>query len=57
MSDVVIALMLAAGAAAWTYNKVGLRTGGLQSREIGAAAVVGALAFLLMMTILRFVPG
>ena len=56
MSDVVIASMLAVGVAGWVYNKVGMRTGGLKSRELGAAAVAGILAFLTMITVLRYLP-
>lgn len=56
MSNVVIALMLGIGVAGWVYNKVGLRTGGLKSREIGAAVIAGTLAFLLMLNILRYLP-
>ena len=56
MSNAVIALMLAIGVAGWVYNKVGQRTGGLKSRELGAAFIAGVLAFLLMLSILRFLP-
>ncbi len=57
MSDVVIALMLAVGAGGWIFNKTGIRTGGSTPKAVATAVIVGVLAFMTMITILRFVPG
>lgn len=57
MSDLVISLMLGIGAAGWTYNKIGIRTGGSTPKALSTAAIAGVLAFMTMITILRFVPG
>ncbi len=57
MSDVLIGLMLAAGVAGWVYNKIGIRTGGSTPKAISTSIIAGILAFMTMITILRFVPG
>ena len=55
MSDVFIGLLLAAGVGAWVYNKINQRTGGSNSKSIATAAIAAILAFMTMITILRFI--
>ena len=57
MSDALIGLMLAAGVAGWVFNKIGIRTGGSTPKAVATSLIAGILAFMLMITILRFVPG
>lgn len=52
MGNGLIAFLFALGAAAWIGNKFYGRTGGNTQKSLGAAAITGVLAFLIMLTIL-----
>ena len=57
MNDVFVALMLSVGVGGWVYNKVDKRTGSNTQRSATAAGIAAVLAFLSMITMLRFVPS
>ncbi len=52
MSNGLIAFFCAAGAFAWVYSKFYRRTGGNANTSIPAAALVGVIVFLAVLTIL-----
>ncbi len=51
MSKAFIALVFALGVSGWVYNKSMRQTGGLTQRSLTAAGVVGAIAFIVFLTI------
>ena len=56
MSNWVIAFFLAAGAAGWTYSKMGKRIGYGNSQTVwGTIAVVFVLVFAFFVTLLHYV--
>lgn len=57
MSNFLIGLMLGIGVGGWIYNKIYNRTGGSKPRAIATAVIAGILAFMAMITVLRFVPS
>lgn len=52
MSPFIIALFMAAGVSAWTYDKSQQRTGGNTSSSATIAAVVAVIVFVVTLTIL-----
>lgn len=57
MSNVLIAFLFAAGVATWVGNKFYKRTGGNTQKSVGGGAMVGILAFILMLIVLSFIPS
>ena len=58
MPSVVIALMFAAGVAAWTYSKYTRRTGGADTKNtMTVVAFVGVLSFLIALSILSAISS
>lgn len=55
MSNVLIAFLVGASAAAWTYNKFMKTTGNNTRNAIGGAGMLGFLAFLAMLVLLSFI--
>ncbi len=52
MSNLLIALLCAASASAWTYNQFMRRTGSNTKQSVGGAAVTGVLTLILVIIIL-----
>ena len=57
MSPFILALLFACGVAAWVYNKVQHRNGGVTKQSLIAAAAVGVVAIIVFYTLfITFVP-
>ncbi len=56
MSNGIIAFLMAIGVSAWVYSKFYRRTGGNTQSAVTGAAVVGIVVFILMFTLLGFIP-
>ena len=52
MSNLLVALFLAAGISGWTYSQAQRRNGGLTQKSVIVAAVCGVIAFIVMWTVL-----
>jgi hypothetical protein len=52
MGNGLIAFLFSIGATTWITNKFYKRTGGNMTKSLGAGLTVGAIAFLLLLTIL-----
>jgi hypothetical protein len=57
MSSWIVALILAIGAGAWTYNQSARRTGNQANRDLTAGAAVGVFVFIIAFTLLHFTIG
>ncbi len=56
MPDVVISLFMAAGAGAWTYSKIMRSSGNNTQNAILATVIAAILVFILMQTVLGYIP-
>lgn len=57
MGSFFIALVFGAGVAGWVYNKVQHRNGGQSKQSLSVAILVGAVAFIVFLTLFAtFVP-
>lgn len=57
MGNSMIAFFLAAGVAAWVYNKLSRSTGGNTKNALTAAIIVGIFAFIVMIIALGLIPS
>lgn len=55
MSNMLIALIFAAGVSVWVYNKVQRQTGGNTKSSLTVAGLVAGLGFVVLLLILNFV--
>ena len=56
MGNNLIAFLFAIGIATWVGNMFYKRTGGNTPKAVGSGAVVGILAFIVMLIILALIP-
>jgi hypothetical protein len=56
MTNGVIAFLAAIGVATWVYTKFNRSTGGNAQSAIVGSGVVGVIVFILVFTLLRFIP-
>ncbi len=56
MTNGVISFLLAIGTATWVYSKFHRSTGGNTQNALMGAGVVGIIVFILMFTLLSFIP-
>lgn len=56
MVNSLFGLLLATGVGAWVYNYIYNRTGGNVQNALVMAAVAGAFAFVVFLTVLHFIP-
>lgn len=57
MSSFAIALIMAAGVAAWVYSKVSDRTGGNTQNAIVVTSVTAVIVFVITLTILSLIDS
>jgi hypothetical protein len=55
MSNVLIALLISLGLAAWLYAKMMRNSGGLKGNAFTVAAITAGVTFLIVLTVLDFV--
>lgn len=56
LSNIIVAFILACGAAGWTYSKITQRSGGIVKSDAIVTAVAGILTFLIAWSILSVLP-
>ena len=57
MSNFLIALLCAAAAGAWSYNRFMKTTGSNTQTSVGGAAAVAIAAFIVVLGALSFIPS